>query len=141
MITQEARQFVARFIKGENTPEEHEAFLRWLEEASLDQLEVIADEYEAFYEQVHVQTTGPSSEWVEQLERKLNKADTGEKEVPERTIFPNRFVKKIAWVAAASVLVAGAYWWISKRPDKEPGSITYQPEVLYKTLTTPIGHQ
>ena len=51
MSLQEAKQFVAQFIKGDYTPEEYAAFLRWLKGATLDELNEIADEHESKHDQ------------------------------------------------------------------------------------------
>jgi transmembrane sensor len=72
MSLQEAKQFVAHFIKGEYTPEEYEAFLRWLKGATSDELNAIADEHEALHEYWSLSPAGPTSEWVERLERRLD---------------------------------------------------------------------
>jgi ferric-dicitrate binding protein FerR (iron transport regulator) len=120
MNLNEARQFIAHFGAGDYAPAEHEAFLQWLRQAKSVELNVIADEHEAFYESLSLASAVPSPEWVSQLEQKLDDAeavgggDVGDKEgddgeAPVKWMHPNRFRKKTVWIAAASaaVLIAG----------------------------------
>src|ERR1700734_843261 len=72
MSLQEAKQFVAQFITGEYTPEEKAAFMQWLSGATVAELNIIADEHEALHDSWPLTTEGPSSEWVERLEQKLD---------------------------------------------------------------------
>src|ERR1700722_686683 len=72
MNLQEAKQFVALFVTGGYTPEEYAAFLRWLKGATVEELNIIADEHEAMHEGWPLSIGGPSSQWVAQLERKLD---------------------------------------------------------------------
>ena len=64
MNVKEAKLFVARFVTGDHTPDEYAAFLQWLENASSEDLGVIADEHEALQERWALSTAGPSSEWA-----------------------------------------------------------------------------
>ncbi len=143
MSLQEAKQFVAHFIKGEYSPEEYEAFLRWLREATADEFNAIADEHEALHEYWSLSPAGPTSEWVERLERRLDVAAEGnsreedgvgdreELEVPvigmpmidSRMINSrgDRFRSRKTWIAAASVIVllsAGTFVYVRQRGYK-----------------------
>jgi ferric-dicitrate binding protein FerR (iron transport regulator) len=113
MNVKEAKLFVARFVTGDHTPEEYAAFLQWLEGASSDELGVIADEHEALQEHWLLSTAGPSSEWVEQLEQKLDRTDGKKRQAVIRNMYARRGFR---WIAAASVLTflaGGGYWWYS----------------------------
>src|SRR5258708_19112544 len=115
MNLKDARIFVARFVTGDYSPEEHAAFLRWLEGASADDLGVIANEYEALQEQGTLSVAGPSSAWIEQLEHKLDRSGTKSKTREAKTRRGQAVVKKFytgrnfKWIAAASLvgLIAG----------------------------------
>jgi len=61
MNLKEAKQFVALFVTGGYTPEEYAAFLRWLKGATVEELNIIADEHEARYEGWPLQSGGPLS--------------------------------------------------------------------------------
>jgi len=75
MLLKDARLFVACFVKGKYTPEEYANFLNWLQDASIDELGIIADEHEALSEEWSLAKVGPSAEWVRQLEHKLDLAE------------------------------------------------------------------
>jgi len=87
MILKDAKVFVAHFVKGEYTPEEYATFLEWLQDASIDELGIIADEHEAFFDQWSLSAVAPSSEWVNQLEQRL---DEQEKLAPVKNINSGR---------------------------------------------------
>src|ERR1700761_764910 len=82
MSLQEAKQFVAHFVTGAYTPEEHADFLQWLNGATADELQTIAVEHEGAYDRWVIPSDGPSQEWAAQLERKLESA-TAEAEEQE----------------------------------------------------------
>jgi len=68
----EAKQFVVSFVAQEYAPDEYAAFLCWLKGATIDELNVIADEHEALQERWSLPASGPSAEWIAQLELKLD---------------------------------------------------------------------
>jgi len=140
MILKDARLFVAHFVKGEYTPEEYATFLQWLQDASIDELGIIADEHEALFEQWSLPAVAPSSEWVSQLEQKL---DEQEKLAPIRKLSPGRVIKKPVWVAAASItlLLTGGYFWYNHSTDKKAGASDGPAGVLYNTFSVPRGGQ
>lgn len=141
MILKDARLFVAHFVKGEYTPEEYATFLQWLQDASIDELGLIADEHEALFEQWSLPAATPSSEWISHLEQKL---DEQEKLAPIRRLRSGRsFSLRPVWVAAASVLLlsTGGYFWYNynKSAEKESGLAQQDAGVLYKTFSVPRG--
>lgn len=138
MNVREAKMFITRFVIGEHSPEEYAAFLQWLQEASIEELDVIADEHEALLEHLFLTNAGPSSEWIEQLERKLDRADAKKEQAPIKRLYAGRTIK---WVAAASVVVlaAGGYWWKSQQAGSVPGSSGNVAEVLSKSFLIPRG--
>src|SRR5882757_2009931 len=140
MILKDARLFVADFVKGEYTPEEYAAFVQWLQDASIDELGIIADEHEALFEQWSLPAVAPSSEWVSRLEQKL---DEQEKLAPIRRLSPGRIVRKPVWVAAASImlLLTGGYFWYNHSTDKEAGAAESLAVVKYNTFSVPRGGQ
>ncbi|HEV2353174.1 MAG TPA: FecR domain-containing protein [Puia sp.] len=73
MKLQEAREFVAHFNAGSLDPEENAEFLQWLTEATIDELTIIADTHESMFGN-WAPGTGPSTEWIMQLERKLDRS-------------------------------------------------------------------
>jgi ferric-dicitrate binding protein FerR (iron transport regulator) len=146
MSLQEAKQFVAHFIKGEYSPEEYEAFLQWLKGATANELNAIADEHEALHEHWAIPTTVPSSEWVEQLERKLD-SSREEVEVPVIDIRRNRFGRRRTWVAAASViaiLAAGTTLYVTQKGSRTEQALQARQgrsgiKALNKTFSNPRG--
>ena len=143
MTLQEARLFVASFIKGDYTPERYATFLQWLENASIDDLGIIADEHEALFEQWAIPAEGPSEEWIVQLEQKIDEADEKNQKVPVRKIGSGRFVRRMVGVAAASVVVvaAGAYFWNRQHSGQESGIgfVKNSKESVSKIFTVPRG--
>lgn len=134
MSLQEAKQFVARFIKGDYTPEEYEAFLRWLKGATMDELNEIADEHESMHDQWVTMAAEPSADWVNRLEQKLDGVEEGDRGLVRR-FSPERFVRRKTWIAAASVIVllsTGVYMFVrEERKAPLPGA-----EALKVSLNT-----
>jgi ferric-dicitrate binding protein FerR (iron transport regulator) len=108
----EARPFIAQFASGNYAPGDHAAFLDWLETASLEELDLLAGEYEAMQEN-WILPEGPTVGWIRQLEEKLDKLD--QQHTAVRTMRPRR---RFLWVAAASAaaLAFGSYLWYSHMP-------------------------
>ncbi|HVU84604.1 MAG TPA: hypothetical protein VHC50_07175, partial [Puia sp.] len=120
MSLKDARLFVAHFVKGEYSPEEYAAFLAWLQDASIDELGIIAEEHEALFEQWSLPDVAPSPEWALQLEQRLDEADV-QVLAPVRKMNPGGWIRS-PWVAAASVAVIlfGVYFLYNNRPaDKK----------------------
>jgi len=140
MILKDARLFVAHFVKGEYTPDEYATFLEWLQDASIDELGVIADEHEALFEQWSLPAVTPSSEWVSQLEERL---DEQEKLAPIRKFDSGRIVRRPVWVAAASVLLllTGGYFWYHHSTEKQAEIAERPVGALYNTFSVPRGGQ
>jgi len=150
MNLQEARQFVAQFVKGDHTPEEYATFLRWLRGATLEELTEIAGEHEALHEHWDVMGLTPTAEWKARLEEKLDQARK-EEDVPVVVIGENEFGRRTivrhvgglgrSWVAAASVtvLLAGgaAIWYSQKGGVKVERS--FQLPLTAKTAVNPRG--
>lgn len=157
MSLQEAKQFVAQFVTGEYTPEEKAAFMQWLSGATVAELNIIADEHEALHDSWPLTTDGPSSEWVEKLEEKLDVAvekanDDWEEEVEAGKVstgqvryMGRRYIGRKAWIAAASVIVilsAGTYVYLNhKESDKSDrvGEIRDREASLTKMFSVPRG--
>jgi len=140
MSLQEAKQFVAQFIKGDYTPEEYAAFLRWLKGATLDELNEIADEHESKHDQWVAMAAMPSTDWVNGLEQKLDGVGDGNGGLVRR-FSPERWVRRRTWVAAASVIVllsAGVYMFVrEERKTPQPGAET--AKVSLNTYMNPRG--
>lgn len=150
MSLQEAKQFVAHFVTGEYTPEEKAAFMQWLSGATVAELNIIADEHEALHDSWPLSTDGPSSEWVERLEEKLDVAveganDDGEEEVEAgevSTSGPVRYMGRRAWIAAASVIVilsAGTYVYLSQKGNDKAGEMRDREASLTNVFSVPRG--
>jgi ferric-dicitrate binding protein FerR (iron transport regulator) len=103
MNLQDAKQFVAHFVKGDYTPEEYATFLQWLRGATADELNAIADEHESLHESWPLSSAVPSAEWMMELEGKLDRVE--ERIAPVKRIGSDRFAKRKSWYAAASILV------------------------------------
>ncbi|HEY6899958.1 MAG TPA: FecR domain-containing protein, partial [Puia sp.] len=139
MNLQEARQFVARFIAGDYTPQEYEAFLKWLRKANNEELNEIADEYESKEDLWDTLAVTPSTEWINRLEQKLDDTEGGK----IRKMNPGRIHRK-TWIAAASVIAilsTGVYWFVKeghktapKAGEQNPVSMAY-----YTTESNPRG--
>jgi len=144
MSLQEARLFVAQFVKGDYTPAEHAAFLQWLGDASMEDLDHIADEHEAREGDWSLRGR-PSIEWIAQLEQKLDKMNEPVRQRPVRETATIRRIRWSRWVAAASVLAivsAGAYLWYTH--EGNPGqAVTSKNEIadLSNTVSTSRGQQ
>jgi ferric-dicitrate binding protein FerR (iron transport regulator) len=148
MSLQEAKQFVAYFIKGEYSPEEYAAFLLWLKGATIDELNAIADEHEALHEHWVIPSAVASSEWVEGLERKLDGVNDDrsreEFEVPVIHIRKGRFSRRKTWVAAASVVVllaGGTIVYVTQKGSGTEQMKQVRPgiQALNKTFSNPRG--
>jgi ferric-dicitrate binding protein FerR (iron transport regulator) len=152
MTLQEARLFVASFIKGDYTPEGYATFLQWLEKASIDDLGIIADEHEALFDKWPIPAEGPSQEWIMQLEQKIDRIgysigeDKEGEMAPVRRIGRGRFVRRMVSVAAASVVIvaAGAYIWYTH--SDQGGGVSKdqtknQKESISKIFSVPRGGQ
>jgi len=150
MSLKEAQQFVALFVTGDYTPEQYATFLQWLREATLEELNTIADEHEALHENWILPVSAPSPEWVAMLEGKLDELVKEEDETPLRHVqHPFRGTPRIGrrvWVAAASVVVVlsvGAILYMQRSGvDKTSvagghGSAT---PVFSKIMENPAGH-
>lgn len=141
MILKDARLFVAHFVKGEYTPEEYATFLEWLQDASIDELGIIADEHEALFEQWSLPTVTPSSEWVDQLEQRLDEQDKLVVSAPVRKMRQERWVTKNPVWAAASVLLllTGGYLWYNHSTEKQTETAERPVGALYNTISVPRG--
>jgi ferric-dicitrate binding protein FerR (iron transport regulator) len=136
MNLQEAKQFVAHFVKGDYTREEYATFLQWLKGATLEELNEIADEHEALYEQWDVTGLAPTADWKVRMEGKLDHVEA----TPVRVIGENRRIGRKTWVAAASVAVllgAGAIWY-TQQGGLKPMKSREMP-VTAKTAENPRG--
>ncbi len=155
MNFKEAQDFAARFAAGEYVPEEHAAFLRWLKEATIEELTIIADTYELKYGFEAVGIYGnrivmdePSAEWVMELEKKLDvsreeKDETGEED--ETTVMGVRetgvrWFSWSAWITAASVAAvsAGGYLYVHQTSVK-PIDAMAREKLLSMTFSVPRG--
>ena len=140
MSLQEAKQFVAQFIKGDYTPEEYAAFLRWLKGATLDELNEIADEHESKHDQWVAMAATPAADWVSGLEHKLDGASDGNGGLIRR-FSPERWVRRRTWIAAASVIVllsAGVYMFV-REERKAPQAGSEALKVSLNTYMNPRG--
>lgn len=135
MNSKEAQQFVADYVRGQYSPAEHAAFLRWLRGASLRELTMIADEHEALFEQGgskdsrDILVEGPSTDWVAVLEERLDRLEVKRKAPVVFMGLPRR-----VWIAAASVAVvitAGVVWY----GQKEGAQRSEDRQAVLATLT------
>ncbi len=141
MILKDARLFVASFVKGEYTPEEYAAFLKWLQDASIEELGIIAEEHEALFDQWSLPDVAPSAEWVRQLEQKLDHAEEQEKPVPIRRFDAGRVIKRRVWIAAASILliITGGYFVYNY--SSKAGASNSPAVALYSIFSVPRGKE
>jgi ferric-dicitrate binding protein FerR (iron transport regulator) len=141
MILKDARQFVANFVKGEYHPGEYAAFLAWLQDASMEELGIIAEEHEALFEQWSLPDVTPSPEWALQLEQRLDQSEEQMKIASVKKMSPWRIVKN-PWVAAASVmlLLSGGYLvYRGSSNNKKAEMANNQPEALHGEFSVPRG--
>lgn len=126
MNIHEARTFVARFVQGNYTKEEHESFRAWERTAPMDHIEAIIDELEAQQKKVNL-TGQPSIKWVDQLESRIDSLEHG-KLVPITR--RRKFNAVIGWAAAVVVLLgAGLYFMLNK------GNLNEAPKQVAKEST------
>ena len=140
MSLQEAKQFVAQFIKGDYTPEEYAAFLRWLKGATLDELNEIADEHESNHDKWVAMAATPPADWVNGLEQKLDGVEEGSGALVRR-FSPERWVRRRTWMAAASVIVllsAGVYMFV-REERKAPQAGAEALKVSLNSYMNPRG--
>jgi len=140
MSLQEAKQFVAQFIKGDYTPEEYAAFLRWLRGATLDELNEIADEHESKHDQWIAMAATPPTDWVNRLEQKLDGVGDVDGALVRR-FNPERWVRRKTWIAVASVIVllsAGVYMFV-REEHKVPQVGAETVKVSLNTYMNPRG--
>ena len=144
MSLPEARQFVRRFVTGEYTPEEHAAFLRWLKEATVEEIAIIAETHESFQGE-WVLPDGPSSDWMVEMERKLDTTEMDDREeeemVPVVWMKPKKILRWNSWMTAAAVVVvlsAGTYTYVHQLKSGS-GGIKDREKLLAMTFTTPRG--
>lgn len=144
MIAKEARHFVTKFVSGEYDPEEYAAFLQWLEkDATIDELGNIADEHEALYEKWSLPAMGPTADWVDQLEKRLDRMDQEKELAPVKRLYPSGVVRKRYVVAAASIvlLTAGAYLWYNHSSSEQPTVAGTRGNDLSAVYSVPRGGQ
>jgi ferric-dicitrate binding protein FerR (iron transport regulator) len=141
MILKDARLFVANFVKGEYTPEEYAAFLAWLQDASIEELGIIAEEHEALFEQWSLPDVAPSPEWALRLEQRLDQVEERLEPVLVRKMSSVRWIRN-PWIAAASVVILlfGGYLLFNKHlPDGKAAVADSKSGVLYNTYSVPRG--
>ena len=153
MSLKEAKQFAAHFVIGDYTPEGYAAFLQWLRTATVDELNTIADGYEALHESWSLPVNGPSSSWVAALEEKLDVVSREMLEQGEGTpvrsmnLRSRGFSRRRVWVAAASVIVvlsAGGLWYTRQHAGQhEKSTISSQDQQriasMSQFVSTPRG--
>ncbi len=152
MSLEDAKQFVARFVTGDFSPEEKRDFLRWLIEAKENEMEVVADLYEFKEPEWVFVAQRPSESWIASLESKLDKASRKEAEALVIPLDTRRRVRRRVWVAAASVAVllsAGTYFFVQEKGRQEVGGAAGQVAVsntyyngrgsIIKPLSLPDG--
>jgi transmembrane sensor len=132
MNIQEARTFVARFVEGNYSREEHQAFHEWVNAASMDHIETIADEFASLQQQTAL-TGRPTLEWASQLENRIDSLGTA-KVVPLSR--KRKLNVAIGWAAAVVVVLgAGLYFMLNKgteiaAPTKELATETKGTAIL-----------
>jgi ferric-dicitrate binding protein FerR (iron transport regulator) len=147
MSLQEAQQFVAHFIKGEYAPGDYAAFLRWLKEATVEELNAIADTHESLHGSWSL-SDGPSAEWVAQLEQKLDRAigeqsEQGEEMTPVIRMRPGGFGRRNVWVAAASIVIllsTGTFIYLRKGGSGSAAAeLQSREKALSRVFSNPRG--
>lgn len=153
MNLREAQQFVAQFNSEEYTREEHAVFLRWLEGTTADELAAVADVHESMQAEWEL-PEGPSAEWIDQLERKLDESEekgTGETVMDDRgspdkqpaVVLAMRRFRKRWWsvgvsAAAVVVLITGTYIYRQRMGSKE-GNTADREKLLSMAIVNPRG--
>ncbi|HZE83910.1 MAG TPA: FecR domain-containing protein, partial [Puia sp.] len=143
MSKQEARLFIARYVSGSYSSGERGNFLKWLEEASVRDLDDIVDQFEALEEEWPL-ADGPSSLWMVELEGKLDESGRKRKVAPLIIMRPKRSTKRALGVAAAVMVVAlsgGIYKWYSRPGGTGPGISQKSSEVLTNIVSVKRGER
>jgi ferric-dicitrate binding protein FerR (iron transport regulator) len=137
MNIEEARQFVADFGTGRHTSGGHASFLRWLNEATSDEFEAIANEHESQLMDWYPAGLEPTAQWRSRLEERLN---TLEEPLAGATS-GNWFVRRRTWIAAASivlVLAGGVAFYLQQGRVRQDAGRSRIPATA-KTLVNPRG--
>jgi ferric-dicitrate binding protein FerR (iron transport regulator) len=143
MSLQEAQQFVARFITGEYAPEEYAAFLQWLKKTTVEELTIIADTHETMQGN-WVLPGEPSTEWVMEMERKLDKSVEEREDgviAPVIEMQPRRMVRWNGWMTAAAVVVvlsAGTFIYVHEMRSGS-GVMASREKLLSMSFANPRG--
>jgi len=141
MTLKDAQIFVARFETGDYRPEEHMAFLKWLENASTEELGIIADEHASLQGRKSLLAYAPSASWVEQLEGKLNRFEPKKEQAIIKKFYAGN---KFKWIAAASLvglIAGGAYLRYVNQAGSVAVGVSGKPaeEALAKLFSTSRG--
>src|ERR1700722_3284980 len=156
MSLKEAQHFVGQFIKGEYTPGDYAACLRWLRGAAAEELAIIADMHESMHGE-WVLPEGPSAGWVMQLEQKLDECREerveetvmGDREAPVVWMRSRRMIRWKAgkmgwsgWIAAASIVVlltTSTYIYVRQMGSKTGGVVSDREKLLSMSFVNPRG--
>jgi len=129
------RLFFERYASGTNTVEEHQQFVEWLKTASLDEVEVILEQYDSAFP-VNFSGGEVDPGLVSQIEATLDQYELGKEQNPKRSrIIWGKFFFKMA-AASLIICTAGVIGYFAlKKP--ELNTITKTPILPVKVIGAP----
>jgi ferric-dicitrate binding protein FerR (iron transport regulator) len=121
MLQAEIASFLRRYVTGNHSEIEHNAFIEWLREAPVREIERVMDEYSlvaadtAFSENRRHQIIAKIESALDRRGARVSRPRPIETKV--LNLKKNRNIRSaIAAAAVIAVLVASGYWWKNRRP-------------------------
>jgi transmembrane sensor len=141
MQPDQIRSFFHRFTNGSYTEEEHQAFINWLQNAPMEEVEVVAEEYKQIAEN-RPSYTLPNLELMAKVEAALDQWDRERVEV-QQAESQTRVIRMWRKLAVAAVLIGliglGIWFFVKERTnEKQPIAETKASDVAPPEITKAV---